>query len=132
MEDTLFSKILKGEIPGVMVWEDERVFVLMDKFPSTPGQTLIIPKEPIDYILDLPDELYVHLWQVAKKIGRASHAAFSPRRVCFIVEGFDVPHVHIRVYPVAEGAPLDSHRGLEASDEELMRHAESIKQHLSA
>lgn len=130
MESTLFTKIYNGDIPGVLVWEDEKVFVLMDKFPSTPGQTLVIPKEQIDYILDLPDALYTHLWLVAKKIGHASQKAFHPRRVCFIVEGFDVPHVHIRVYPVPEGKPLDPHRGVEASDEVLSQQAEAIKANL--
>lgn len=130
MESTLFTKIYTGDIPGVLVWEDEKTFVLMDKFPSTPGQTLVIPKEQIDYILDLPDELYSHLWLVAKKIGQASQQAFHPRRVCFIVEGFDVPHVHIRVYPVPEDKPLDPHRGAEASDETLSQQAEAIKDNL--
>lgn len=130
MEDSLFTKILRGDIPGTKVWEDEKVFVLMDKFPSAAGQTLIIPKEQIEYILDVPDELYSHLWLVAKKIARASEKAFNPKRMCFIVEGFDVPHVHIRVYPIQEGETLSTHHGEMAEDDELVKQADAIKQQL--
>jgi histidine triad (HIT) family protein len=130
MIDSIFTKILKGGMPSIKVYEDELVFVLMDKFPSTEGQVLVITKEQIDYIFDLPDELYTHLWLVTKKVAFALEKAFNPRRVCTVVEGFDVPHVHIRVYPVPEGKPLDIKAGEIADDTELEELAKKIRAEL--
>ncbi len=130
-QDSIFTKILKGEIPGVKVWEDEKIFVLMDKFPSVYGQTLVITKAQIDYLFDLPDDLYAHLWLAAKKTARAMDRALKPRRTCAVVEGFEVPHVHIRLYPVPEGQPLTIRHGAEVADEVLENVAEKIRSHLS-
>ncbi len=126
-EPSIFTKIIKGEIPGVRVFEDESVIVLMDKFPSTKGQVLVIPKEQIDYIFDIPDPLYSHLFEVSKKIAKALDAAFKPKRVCVVIEGFQVPHTHIRLYPVPAGEPLDPHPGAMADDVELEQLAEQIR-----
>lgn len=126
-EPSIFTKIIKGEIPGVRVFEDESVIVLMDKFPSTKGQVLVIPKEQIDYIFDIPDPLYTHLFEISKKVAKAQGAAFKPKRVCVVVEGFQVPHAHIRLYPVPEGKPLDPHPGAMADDAELEQLAEQIR-----
>lgn len=102
----------------------------MDKFPSTKGQTLVIPKKEVDYAFDLDDATYSHIFMVAKKIALASDKALSPIRTCLAVEGFEVPHVHIKIYPV-----FDTSRGLGpflssgemADDEELASLAEKIK-----
>jgi len=99
---SIFTKIIKREIPGHFVYEDDVCVVLMDKFPAVEGQTLVIPKKEIDYIFDLPKEEYLHLWEVAEKIARASDKAFEAKRTCIVVEGFEVPHAHIRLYPVPE------------------------------
>jgi histidine triad (HIT) family protein len=130
MSDSIFTKILNGEVSGVKVYEDEHVFVLMDTFPSTEGQVLVITKKQIDYIFDLPDELYTHLWLVAKKVANALEKAFNPRRVCVVVEGFEVPHVHIRMYPVQDGKPLDIKAGIQVDDTELERLADKISTHI--
>ena len=94
----------------------------MDKFPATKGQSLVIPKKDIDYAFDLDDDSYIHLFKIAKKIAKASDKALNAVRTCLVVEGFDVPHVHIKIYPMQDtekalGAIL--HNGAEASDEEL-------------
>lgn len=126
-EPSIFAKIIKGEVPGVHVFEDDSVVVLMDKFPSTKGQVLVIPKEQIDYIFDIPDPLYAHLFDVSKKIAKALDTALKPKRVCVIIEGFQVPHAHIRLYPVPEGEPLNPHPGPMADDAELERLASKIR-----
>ncbi len=104
--------------------------VIMDKFPSTPGQTLVIPKEEIDYTFDLDDATYAHLFEVSKRIAHASDKAFTPKRTCLAVEGFEVPHAHIKIYPVHDtsrglGPYLSS--GNMADDTELSQQAELIK-----
>ena len=131
MEKSIFTKIIKREIPGQFVFEDDRVVVLMDKFPAMKGQTLVIPKDQVDYLFDLPDDLYAHLWNVAKKTAQAMDAALKPRRVCVVVEGFEVPHVHIRMYPVPENEPLRLKPTAMEEDDALTELAETIKAHLT-
>ncbi len=126
-EKTIFEKIIDKEIPAVFVYEDDKAVVLMDKFPAVSGQTLIIPKKPVDYVFDLDKENYDYIFALAKKIGPAMHKAFDAKRVCMLVEGFHVPHVHIKMYPVREGESLEIHMGDEVSDEILLNQANKIK-----
>ena len=117
-----FTKIINREIPGHFIYEDEHCVAILDKFPAVKGQSLVIPKKDVDYAFDLDDETYLHLFQIAKKVGRASDKALNAERTCLVVEGFDVPHVHIKIYPMqnvekALGAIMPE--GQEATDEEL-------------
>lgn len=119
---SIFTKIIKREIPAHFVYEDDHCVVILDKFPAVKGQSLVIPKKEIDYAFDLDDDTYLHLFQVAKRVGRACDRALDAQRTCLVVEGFDVPHVHIKIYPMQDtktalGAIMPA--GVEASDEEL-------------
>ncbi len=127
IEKTIFEKIIDREIPAVFVYEDEKVIAIMDKFPAISGQVLIIPKKPVDYVFELDQENYEYLFNLAKKIGPAMHKALDAKRVCMLVEGFHVPHVHIKMYPVRENESLEIHMGPEVSDEILISQAEKIK-----
>lgn len=127
MEPSIFTKIIRGDIPGVPVYETERVIVIMDKFPAVTGQVLVIPKEQIDYIFDIEDALYQELWMVAKKVACALEKALHPRRVCVVVEGFEVPHAHIRMYPVPEGKEFSTKPGGMADDDFLRALADTIR-----
>jgi histidine triad (HIT) family protein len=119
---SIFTKIINREIPAHFIYEDEFCVAILDKFPAVRGQSLIIPKKDIDYAFDLDDETYVHLFQIAKKVGRASDRALAAKRTCLVVEGFDVPHVHIKIFPMQDTekalAAIMQH-GAEATDEEL-------------
>ena len=133
MSETIFSKIIRREIPSQFVFEDDICVVIMDKFPSTKGQTLVIPKVAVDYIFDLDDATYQHIFKIAKQVAKASDEALKPTRTCLAVEGFEVPHVHIKIYPVT-----DTSRGLGpylsagkmADDAELSQLAKQIKEKL--
>ena len=131
---TIFTKIINREIPGQFVYEDDVCVVLMDKFPSVTGQVLVIPKQESDYAFDLPDDVYQHIFAIAKKVSKALDAVYETERTCLIVEGFEVPHVHIKLYPVtnAEGglAPIIS-KTTEAADETLEQEAARIRVKLS-
>lgn len=126
---TIFSKIINREIAGQFVYEDELCVVLMDKFPAVEGQTLVIPKVEVDYIFDLPEHIYKHLFEIAQKIALASDKAFATKRTCLVVEGFEVPHAHIKLYPMQS---TDKNLGTiipqqkEQSDEELEENAKKI------
>jgi histidine triad (HIT) family protein len=119
---SIFTKIINREISGHFVYEDEDCVAILDKYPAVKGQSLVIPKKDIDYAFDLDDDTYIHLFKVAKRVAKASDKALGAARTCLVVEGFDVPHVHIKIYPMQDtqkalGEILP--HGKEASDEEL-------------
>ena len=98
MDDSIFTKIIKGEIPSYKIYEDELTYAFLDIMPDEPGHTLVIPKQQVDKIYDLDDATYSHLWLIAKKI--ASHyEEVTGFRSIFHVVGVDVPHAHIHVVP---------------------------------
>lgn len=126
---SIFSKIIAREVPGQFVYEDDVCVAILDKFPAVPGQTLIIPKQPVSYIVDLDDATYQHLWKIAKLIAIALDTAYQTERTCMVVEGFEVPHVHIKLYPMTSTEiPLGKHLsgGVMAEDTELEKEAEKI------
>lgn len=98
MEDSVFTKIIKGEIPCHKVYEDDRVFAFLDIHPQQPGHTLVIPKKQIDLIWDIQDDDYAYLWATAKKIARHMGPIMG-KRIGVHVEGTDVPHAHIHLVP---------------------------------
>lgn len=98
MEDSVFTKIIKGEVPCHKVYEDDRVIAFLDIHPQQPGHTLVVPKEQVDLIWDLPDDIYDNLWRTARKI--AEHIGpIIGKRIGVHVEGTGVPHAHIHLVP---------------------------------
>ncbi len=122
----IFDKIITGEIPAQFVYEDEVCVVIMDKFPVVTGQVLIIPKKHVDYAFDLDDETYQHLLSVAKRVAKALDTTYKTLRTCLTIEGFEVPHVHIKLYP-RTAIGHETHGAVEATSEELAKEAERIK-----
>ena len=131
---TIFTKIIEREIPGHFIYEDDVCVAIMELFPNVEGQSLVILKREVDYVFDMTDEEYEHLFKVAKKIAKASDKAFAAKRTCMIVEGFEVPHVHIRLYPfqTTDGASLKETIGHaeQAEAEVLAKNAEKIEAEL--
>ena len=127
---TIFSKIIAREIPAHVVYEDDVCIVIMDIFPSVPGQVLVVPKVEIDYVFDVPDDVYQHLLHISKRIGKALDTVFATERTCIVVEGFEVPHVHIKLYPTPKGSTsltsLLQHTS-EVDNDELKKQSEAIK-----
>jgi histidine triad (HIT) family protein len=122
MSASIFTKIINRTIPAHFVYEDEHCIAILDKFPAVKGQTLVIPKKEVDYAFDLDDDTYIHLFKTAKMIAKASDKAFNAERTCLVVEGFEVPHVHIKIYPMVDTKTALGNilpNGSEASDEEL-------------
>ena len=100
METTLFTKIVNGEIPAYKVAEDDRFLAFLDAFPTTKGHTLVIPKQQIDYIFDLDEELYMGLMAFAKKVAAAVEKAVPCKRIGLAVVGLEVPHAHVHLIPL--------------------------------
>lgn len=103
MSDSIFTKIINREIPAEIIWENENLIILMDAFPQVDGQVLIVPKKQIDHFFDMEDDLYQEVFQKAKWISPFLREAFDTKRVVMVVEGFEVPHVHIKLYPANTG-----------------------------
>lgn len=131
--NSIFSKIIKREIPAVFIYEDDVCVAIMDKFPTVIGQSLVIPKKETDYVFDLDDTIYQHILKVAKMVAIASDQALNTRRTCLAVEGFEVPHAHIKLYPMTMTTKSlgDYLQGGEmADDDKLTEVAEKIKKEL--
>lgn len=97
---TIFSKIIKGEIPSYKIAEDNRYFAFLDINPLRKGHTLVVPKQETDYIFDLDDEQLAGLIIFSKKVAAAIKRAFPCNRIGIAVLGLEVPHVHIHLVPM--------------------------------
>ena len=98
MQDSIFTKIIKGEIPCHKIYEDDQVIAFLDIHPKQPGHTVVVPKKQIDLMWELDDETYDYLWNTAKKIARHMQAVLE-KRIGAHVEGIGVPHAHIHLFP---------------------------------
>ena len=98
MQDSIFTKIIKGEIPCHKVYEDEKTFAFLDIHPKTPGHTLVVPKKQIEFLWDLPDEDYQAVMATAKKVALRIREIFEPPYVGEVVIGEEVPHAHVHIY----------------------------------
>lgn len=100
MEETIFTKIVKGEIPCYKIAENEDFFAFLDISPIAKGHTLVITKLQNDYIFDLPDELLGKMMVFAKKVAAGIKKAIPCNRIGVAVIGIDVPHNHIHLVPI--------------------------------
>src|SRR5690554_938788 len=97
---SIFSRIVRGEIPSYKIAEDDRFYAFLDINPVAIGHTLVIPKEEIDYIFDLPDDLLGDMMVFAKKVGLAIEKEVACERIGVTVVGLEVPHAHIHLIPI--------------------------------
>jgi histidine triad (HIT) family protein len=104
---SVFTRIIRGELPGRFVWRDERAVAFLTIEPLRPGHTLVVPIQEVDHWIDLEPGLAAHLFQVAQSIGRAQQRAFRPRRIGLAIVGIEVPHVHLHTVPLEAIADLD-------------------------
>ena len=96
---TVFSKIIAGDIPGRIVYQDDKVAAFLTIEPVAYGHTLVVPIEEIDKWTDIPADLWAHMNEVAQKIGRVVVDRFDAQRAGYLIAGFEVPHAHIHVFP---------------------------------
>ncbi len=104
---SLFSRIAAGEIPSYKVAEDDRHFAFLDINPVHKGHVLVIPKKEVDYIFDLSDDDYASLMLFAKRVAKALKEAIPCKKVGVTVIGLDVPHTHVHLVPMNEGADMN-------------------------
>lgn len=128
---TIFSKIVKGEIPCYKIDEDENFLAFLDINPLAEGHTLVIPKKEIDYIFDLEDDLLASMNVFAKKIALAIDKSVECKRVGVAVIGLEVAHAHIHLIPINEIGDLSfSNPKLKFTQEEFLQIAQKISSNL--
>jgi diadenosine tetraphosphate (Ap4A) HIT family hydrolase len=96
---TLFSRIIEGEIPGRFVWREERCVAFLSIAPLRPGHALVVPRQEVDEWTDSDDDLLSDLVVVARHIGAAQKTGFGAPRAGLLIAGFEVPHLHVHVFP---------------------------------
>jgi histidine triad (HIT) family protein len=128
---TIFTLIIRGELPGRFVWRDDRCVAFLSINPLQPGHTLVVPIEEVDHWVDLDPDLMAHLTRVAQAVAKVQDAAFRPEKVGLIVAGFEVPHVHLHVVPIRGEQDLDFANADAAPDPAALdRAADTIRQGL--
>lgn len=124
---TIFSKIIKGEIPSYKIAENDHFYAFLDIFPLVEGHVLVVPKSETDKIFDLTDDLLSEMLVFAKPIAKAIEASFDCNRCGISVIGLEVPHAHMHLIPINSADDLNFNRPkLNLSKEELQSVREKI------
>jgi histidine triad (HIT) family protein len=97
---SIFTKIVRGDIPSYKIAEDDNFFAFLDIFPLAKGHTLVITKKEVDYLFDLDDDIYIGLQAFSKRIAIALKKAVPCKKVGVAVLGLEVPHAHIHLIPM--------------------------------
>ena len=97
---SIFTRIINGEIPSYKIDEDEHCYAFLDINPNAVGHTLCVPKQEVDKLFDLDQEIYKHLMQFSKRIAVALEQAVPCKRVGRAEVGLEVPHAHVHLIPI--------------------------------
>ncbi len=124
---SIFSKIIKGEIPSYKIAENKDYLAFLDINPLVRGHTLVVPKNGVDYIFDVEDNEYQGLFLFAKKVAKGIGQAIECKRVGIAVLGLEVPHAHIHLVPINGIYDIDfSKPKLSLSEEEFIQISKTI------
>ena len=130
MGDSLFTKIIKGEIPSHKVYEDDKTFAFLNIHPATEGHVLVIPKAQVEFVWDLEPSDYQALMQTVQKVGLRLREVIDMPYVGEMVVGVGVPHAHVHLIPFENPtdmkSELDSPTG-EPNHEKLAEVAQKIR-----
>ena len=130
---TVFSRIVAGELPARFVWSDDDVVAFLSANPLAPGHTLVVPREEVDQWVDASPALLARVTAVAHAVGHAVRAVWAPPRVGLLVAGFEVPHLHVHVFPAAGMGAFDFANAAATVDPaEQDGHAEALRGALRA
>lgn len=125
--DSIFTKIINGELPAHRIYEDKKCIVILDIHPVQPGHALIIPKKQVEYIWEVDNSLYHHLWDVAKTIAERLLELVGTKRVSILVDGEQVPHAHIQLIPCNEANDLHAAPPTDPDHDSLSKMAAKLK-----
>jgi len=114
MSDSLFTKIIKGEIPSHKIYEDDKTFAFLDIHPIQPGHTLVIPKTQVEFVWDLSEADYQALWLATQKVAQRLRTVLPVPHVGSQIFGLDVPHAHVHLIPFSTAAEFHAQPDMEA------------------
>lgn len=128
MADSLFTKIINGEIPSHKVYEDDHTFAFLDIHPITAGHTLVVPKSQVEFLWDMDESDYQQLMATVKRLGTHLRDTLGVPFVGVQVIGVDVPHAHVHLVPFTQAAEYHFRPDADAepNHEELARIAEKL------
>ena len=125
---TIFSKIVRREIPAYIVAEDDKHIAFLDAFPLVKGHTLVVPKKEYDYIFDIESKDYINLWKFAKNVERKMNISIECKRIAIVVIGLEVPHTHIHLIPINSVTDINFQKEkLKLTHDEFVEIASQIK-----
>lgn len=128
---TIFSKIIKGDIPSYTIAESEQFLAFLDVFPLREGHTLVVPKIEVDNLFDLPADYLSQMLVFAQPIAKAIEKAFRCNRCGISVIGLEVPHAHMHLIPISSSNDLNFVQPkLKLSEEQMKQAQQKILQHL--
>lgn len=127
---TIFTKIIKGEIPSYKVAENEDFYAFLDINPNAKGHTLVVPKKEVNRIFDLNEELYNGLMSFARKIAIAQKKVIDCDRIGMAVIGLEVPHVHVHLIPLNAMEDIQFTKKVKLEPEEFEAIAKAISEKL--
>ncbi|MBA4276517.1 HIT family protein [Flavobacterium sp.] len=127
---SIFTKIIEGEIPCHKIAEDDNFLAFLDVNPNAKGHTLCVPKQEIDKIFDIEDDLYLGLMQFSKKIAIALEKTVPCKRIGMAVIGLEVPHAHVHLIPLNEMGEMTFKHKVSLTKEEFEALAKSIQANL--
>ena len=120
MTKSVFEKIADRELPGNIVWEDDEFIAFLSIDPISEGHTLVVPKKNLGgYLFDLSDSEYGDLLGRSKIVAKLLEEKLSCERILLVVEGFEVPHVHVHLIPAYDQVGLEKMQKLKSNEEEL-------------
>lgn len=114
MADTIFTQIIKGEIPCHKLYEDDLTLAFLDIHPVQPGHTLIIPKKQIEFVWDLPLEDYQAVMATTLKLAKRLRETLGTKYVGERIVGVDVPHAHVQLIPFNDSSEFKAPQDLES------------------
>jgi len=117
--ESIFTKIIKGDIPSYKIAEDDNFFAFLDINPNAKGHALCVPKNEVDKIMDMEEAEYLGLMAFSRRVGKAIEAVIDCKRVGITVIGLEVPHVHVHLIPLNKMADATFMNKIELSPEEF-------------
>src|SRR5690349_18892417 len=120
MEESIFTKIINGEIPAEKVYEDDKTIAFLTIQPVREGHTLVVPKVQVDQYIDLPDDDYDAMWRTVKKVAARIREVTGKERVGIVIKGIDVPHAHVHLIPFNKGEAIKADGQPEVVSSEIL------------
>ena len=127
---SIFTKIIRGEIPSYKIAEDAHFYAFLDIHPNAAGHTLCIPKKEVDKLFDLDEETYIELMRFSRKVAKAMEKAIPCDRVGIAVVGLEVPHTHVHLIPINDMRDMTFQNKVQLTREEFELTALRIQKHM--